>query len=310
MDNNLYIAINYNCNHKCTCCPCSLEYTSKSEYLSLDEIKTFIKNRSYSQFTVSGGEPTMNPNFFEIVEYLSKLGNLIILSNADRFSEVSFFSKFLTSIDKDRVTVITTLHSYQQIKHEATNKSVGSFNRTLIGLKNLYDNNVLVCVKHCITPNNYQDLPLFVRFIYEQFPLEVSLQFSGIDYTGMQENDKISAKNMKFFDNAVMNALDEVIKYEKKGVRRRVYCLSIPLCHVDPYYWKYFYIKKNQMYDGYLTNKYHSYNYTSSDLGLFSKKCLKCNVKNYCFGSYKSAFDLYGDDFVNPIIEIDKGGLQ
>lgn len=297
---NLYIAIGYICNHRCTCCPCNADH-NVSKYLSLSEIETFIKNRKYNRFTISGGEPTMNPQFCDIAEYLSKMGALVILSNSDKFSDYDFVSEFLDRVRKDSITVITTLHSYQHIKHELANQSVGSFNRTLRGLKNLYDNSIKVCIKHCITPNNYQDLSLFVKFIYETFPTKVSLQFSGIDYTGMKESDKKYAKKINRFDSSVTDALDKIIKYEKKGVQRQVYCLNIPLCHVDPYYWVYFYVKRTRIYDGYLTSGYSSDDYRSSDLGLFSTKCTQCKVKNYCMGSYKSAFDLYGDDFVTPV---------
>lgn len=304
---SIYIAISYTCNHLCTCCPCD-DKNKRNQSLSLKSIKSFVDDAGYNFYVVSGGEPTLHSEFCEIIAYLSRMGDVVILSNGDKFHDTKFSQLFLSKINRGNVSITTTLHSHDKTKHELRNRCEGSFFRTLKGLDNLYKGGIHICIKHCITPDNYLDLEDFVEFVNCNFPDDVSLQFSGIDYAGVYKRNKVMVKNLNQFNASLENALDKIITCSSKGHLRNVYCVNIPLCHIDPYYWSFFKIKNGKdVYDGYLSPAYAVNNNSSSDIGCFSEECLLCDVSEYCMGTYKSAFELYGQKFVNPIKIIKKG---
>ena len=61
--------------------------------------------------------------------------------------------------------------------------------------------------------------------------------------------------------------------------------------------------QNNNTYNIYVSPKFVNDNYSESrtDIGCFSELCLNCDVSKYCMGTYKSAFDLYGDKLIKPI---------
>lgn len=300
MSRSIYIALGYQCNQHCTCCPCG-KSKNLGRILSLEDVKNFVVNENYTHFIVSGGEPTLHPDFNNIISFLSNIGHVTILSNSEKFGNKPFASEFLKHIIISKVRLVTTLHSHTADLHEAANLKKGSFNKTVTGLKFLQDSGLKICIKHCITPNNYQNLAKFVDYIYKTFPVNADIQFSGIDYVGMSIEDKQKAVCLGIYEKYVESALDRILQYEKQKILRNVYCLNIPLCHVDPYYWKFFRISEQRIYDSYYSPNFKSVTEFDTDIGCFSKKCLNCDVKQYCMGTYKSAFLLYGDSFVNPV---------
>ena len=68
-----YIAIGYDCNHKCMCCPLTT-YDRLHKRLQFDEIRERIslikKQDEKAHIVLSGGEPMLHPDFLEILEYV------------------------------------------------------------------------------------------------------------------------------------------------------------------------------------------------------------------------------------------------
>lgn len=164
-----YIAIGYMCNQKCSFCPCSKE-EKKYPIPSLKELKqtieTMITESGMDSIVVSGGEPTIHPEFCEFIKFLcEKKLNVTVLSNSEKFSQTDFLNKFLIMADPRYVEIITTIHSQVAVDHERVNGSAGSFERSIQGLRCLQSNGFHVTVKHCITKENYKDLfKLYMSF--------------------------------------------------------------------------------------------------------------------------------------------------
>lgn len=297
----IYLALGYKCNHRCTSCPCLSDDKLKEELNYNDIIKKF-HDTTGCVFVISGGEPTLYSHFVEVVSVLSNNNFVKVLSNGDRFSDRDFSDQFLAEINIRNVSLTTTLHDYEEFHHERVNNSKGSFKRSISGIRYLNDYGIKVTIKHCITPENYNRIKDFFEFVYNDFPETFDIQISGIDFLGM---DKISRNRALKIGN-MYTFLDDALEYidlRYINTRRKISCINIPLCDLDPINWKYCHLSNNNTYNIYVSPKFVNDNYSESrtDIGCFSELCLNCDVSKYCMGTYKSAFDLYGDKLIKPI---------
>lgn len=293
-----YMVFGYACNQKCMCCPCQKDLNLKP-IIELKELKNQVdkmKTSGITDVTISGGEPTIYPDFFEIIKYLIDNNLKIhILSNGEKFSDISFATKFVELAKSNRITVTTTFHSYAREEHERQNGSNGSFDRSIKGLKFLDDNNIRISVKHCITKYNYKDLKKFIEFVTSTFSPKAELQIWGIDLCGI---DRQTADKYFVDFKTVKPYIEETLDYfEAININNRNQILTInnlPLCMCDCYYWNYFTIP-NSYYINYLesSNKEFEINY-----GAISSNCNDCPFRQYCKGAYKTIFEVYGDSIV------------
>ena len=299
INKDAYMVLGYACNQKCMCCPCQKDSNLKP-IIELNELKNQInkmETAGITDVTISCGEPTIYPDFFEIIKYLiDKNLKVHILSNGEKFSDISFATKFVEVAKCKEITVTTTLHSYKKEEHEEQNGSKGSFERTIKGLKFLDNNNIQISVKHCITKYNYKDLKKFIEFVTATFSPKSEIQIWGIDLCGIDR--KTADKYFADFKN-VKPYMEETLDYfETININNRNQVLTInnlPLCMCDCYYWNYFTIP-NSYYINYLesSNQEFEINY-----GPISANCNDCLFKQYCKGTYKTVFEMYGDNIVN-----------
>ena len=64
---NAYLAVGYACNQKCRCCPISNNQTAKTLITPFHQLKAEAEQMlalGVTDVTISGGEPTIHPDFF------------------------------------------------------------------------------------------------------------------------------------------------------------------------------------------------------------------------------------------------------
>lgn len=306
--NSAYLAISYICNQNCSFCPCTKE-EKKFKYMDFYELKNSVdklKNElDIKEVVLSGGEPTLHPNFLDIIFYLSNLGmKITLLTNAEKLQDKNFVNKISKKISGVNFTVITTIHSQIEELHEQVNGVKGSFVRSMEGLKNVAQAGFHTIVKHCITRENYKDLKDFYKYIDKTFPESVDIQLCSIDYCGLDEKIKNDFK-LEFpqIRPYLEDMFDEYLSNESN--KRLIYCFNIPLCSADPFYWRFF-TPKSHGYEGYISpnregESIKAYN-VDSNVGLFTNACNICKANQLCAGTYKTAFELFGDSIVKPYI--------
>lgn len=302
---NIYLAIWYGCNQNCCGCPVARN-ENRSECLSVDDIREILKGMDGDgpvYVTVSGGEPTLHPEFFEILDlFMEHRVGVCILTNAERFGDRAFCDMFLRHVDLSLVEIVTTLHASCAEIHEAQNGSVGSFDASVRGLQYLSFRGVQISVKHCITAENYKDTAQFVHFIDESFHPGVDIQLWGLDYAGLTKEQAdqlyLPFSEMRLF---LEEALDLFMALSKNN-HRRITLHNLPLCALDPFYWDFMpgCPEKDSPYEEYIDPTTHTSN-VESDCGKLSARCRECAVYDYCCGAYKSLFRYFGDETVTPI---------
>ncbi len=299
---NAYLAVGYACNERCRCCPL-VNKDRRKAIVPLSEIKKqadIMKKLGVTDVTVSGGEPTVHHDFFDIIElFVAQDIAVHILSNGERFSDEDFLNRFLKIARNNKVSVTTTFHSHMAEEHEYQNQSKGSFSRSLSGVRALDANGVNISVKHCITKNNYNELPRFLNFVLENFSVNAEIQFWGIDLCGIDEQlAKESFVDYKLIGKYMGTTLD--LFESRTEPRGRVLTINnLPLCMTDAYYWKYFITQDSDSYIEHMENGRKS----DAISGPASKRCVNCKFRSYCPGVYYSNFDVIGDDIVSPPIE-------
>lgn len=293
-----YMVFGYACNQKCICCPCEKDQRLK-KVIEIKELQKEIDRMveiGVTDVTVSGGEPTVYPNFFEVITYLvNKDLNIHILSNSEKFANIEFAKKFVETTRGKNVTVTTTFHSYKELEHEKQNGSKGSFNRSLNGLKFLDENNIQVSLKQCITSYNYKDLKNFIKFLTDNFSARAEIQFWGIDLCGMDEK---SAREYFVEFKEIKPYIEEALDYFESVNTNRNQLLTLnnlPLCMCDCYYWNYFTLPSNRYYIDYKEQEEHSF---SQNFGLPFIACKSCDFAKYCKGTYLSVYDMFGNSVI------------
>lgn len=306
-----YIAITYFCNQKCRFCPCSKEETTfpAIELPRLKEmVDQFIESSGIEAVVISGGEPTLYPDFLELLSYLREKNLYVtVLSNAERFANTSFVGKVGEVVDKSKFMVTTTLHSQKKEEHEWVNQTPGSFEHSVKGLLNLLEYGMKVTVKHCINKQNETELKSFYQFVNSIFPEWADIQLCSIDYCGFEEGEKKT--QMVSFPEIVPymeEMFDCYIQDLENGSRRKLYCINMPLCAADPYYWDFF-IMQSDKYSNYTAPVKDGDSSGTEEVetatGTFCEECEGCFVQKICPGTYRTAFEYYGNKIVKKYTE-------
>lgn len=301
-----YIAISYMCNQKCSFCPCSQE-EKKYQEAKLEELKAnvidMMERSLIDGIVVSGGEPTLYSHFIEFIQFLCKRNlKITLLSTSEKFSDKEFVKSFANSININQIEVISTIHSHLQEQHERINGTKNSFERTITGLNNLSLEGIHTTVKHCITRENYKDLKMFYEFVDERFPLSTDIQMCSIDYCGIMpeeyEKHKIVFPEL---DQYFEKLFDYHIEKGNRERTRHMYCINMPLCSADPYYWRFF-AQKPDGYSEYVSamekGNVRISDIVEKEVDTFGKVCKECKAESICPGTYRSAFELFGDKIV------------
>lgn len=304
-----YFTIGSKCNHKCIFCPCQWVQRNKEIEFPIfkERIHEIEMNDKIDSIILSGGEPTIQDNFFELLTYLNHTRfHVRLLTNADSLSDSVTVEKIMSAISPHKMDVVTAIHSHDNKTHDIITGCEGSFIRTNKGLQNMIQKGYCVNLKFCISRINYKHMGNFVDFIYDNFPDSVSLSFCSIDYCGRADKNSDTVEiEFKEIRRYLEEALNKVGDYEMRDRKRNVIITNTPLCCIDPKYWKYFISDSKKNMEAFLPFpmkgegkiKYNS----ASGSGTFFRACKKCDVEKYCAGAWYSAYKIFGENSVRPI---------
>lgn len=164
----LYLQLTYNCNLTCKHCFNPKNYNN--DMISFDDAKNII-NEAYelglAKVTLSGGECTINKDFFKIAEYVRKKHlQLRFLSNLQRlYDDNILFDKIVKLYPHE---IKTSLYSMDPNIHDYITGVKGSQIKTLNVIKKLKSNNINVtinCFQSSYNTNSYIEVEKFAKSI-------------------------------------------------------------------------------------------------------------------------------------------------
>lgn len=137
---NIHIEITSVCNERCIHCYIPHEY--KNRHMKMDLFNKILfesKEMNLLNFTLTGGEPMLHPNFLEMIDKCKKENiSLNILSNLTVLSE-----EIVNGLKNNPlINIQTSLYSMDPEIHDEITKIKGSFNLTKDAIKKLVSNNV------------------------------------------------------------------------------------------------------------------------------------------------------------------------
>ncbi|OGR45291.1 MAG: hypothetical protein A2X35_03330 [Elusimicrobia bacterium GWA2_61_42] len=134
----------------------------------------YSKNaRVAGAWNLTGGEPTLNPDFLRTVAYFRRRlpgEPLTVLSNGRRFSDKAFAAAFAAAA-RPPFTLAVSLHGPAAAAHDAVAGVKGAFAQTLAGLKNIFGlpGAPFVEIRVILHKLNYRGLGATLKFIKRSF---------------------------------------------------------------------------------------------------------------------------------------------
>ena len=305
----IYIAPSFKCKQKCICCPIE----TKSKMLPPLEPEDIIQLINGTQpdkneelnLIIAGGEPMLYKHFFEILEYLcERKYYLNILSTSTACSDMGFARKMRDIIGNNNqgVKVVSTVYSMNKDIHDAITKVNGSLNAMLTGICNMLDVGINVGIKSIISKPAIDTMPESLSQLDSILPETVEFHISSMDFQGRcrKHADElfISFREIQPHLERTLDLFDADIN---KSVKRSVFAFDIPLCAVDPYYWKFFF-KGSDRVDKLINPDDIIDNPVEACCTDFDE-CKQCDAEKFCSGVWKSAYTIGKSckDFLIPI---------
>lgn len=239
----IYININSKCNCKCINCILKEESRENTRLLQVEDVRDLIDSirDSYNDqclniVEISGGEPTLHPDFIEILRLLNQaktdglVYKITLLTNGITAHDTAFSSLISKYIDD----VVVTLYDTDPSLHDAFTQVPGSFCKKCIAIDNFLASGIKIHLKLLVIKPSFKHLPQMARFIVDRWGSQVHVAINGTHYTGdaFKNQETLSfnyCEAVEFIENA-LDILNE---------NNIVSSIFFPLCLLDPVYWKY-----------------------------------------------------------------------
>ncbi len=284
------------CNNKCVMCTNPKEFSNASPKGNYDLKTQIAKFKAYlsgientykgngdNYISITGGEPTIHPDFFSLLYYIRK--NLphtpiTLLSNGRRFGENMFFKKFI-KVAIQPFSIAVALHAADASNFEKITGVKGSFSQTIKGLDNLISHfQGHIDIRIIIHKMNVDLLDEIIRFIDERWGKRDNLRLVFIHYEieGMSEvNSAMVGLKLSVSAQKLLSCLPLL-----KGFDFHLY--HYPLCILSPKLRKYARIT------------------LPIDERIYVKKCNSCVLRKKCLGLMKEYYKSYGAGEIKTMV--------
>lgn len=205
----LSIHLTDTCNNSCIFCVVD-SHKEREELVRTKLIFKFLednKNKGYEVVNIHGGEPTIAPNFFEVLEKIKECGYLgvSLQTNARALSEEKFAKR---CVDLGVNLFVVSVHSNnREIKSQICGAEEDCLDQVIQGIKNVKKLGAKVRTNTVVCKQNYKDLKDIIEFNTKELKVD-HINISAIHPTG---------KAFKNFHD-VTPRLTEIIPYVKESV--------------------------------------------------------------------------------------------
>lgn len=160
-----WVRLTYACNNQCIFC--LDKDTHNGTFISFNDVCADLKrgrDLNCRRVILSGGEPTIHPQFLDIVKVARQIGykHIQIITNGRMFA----YGKFLKqSIENGASEITFSMHGHTRKLHEAQTRVPGSFKQSLTGLLNALEiYGLIVSVDIVINKFNVKYMPDILKF--------------------------------------------------------------------------------------------------------------------------------------------------
>lgn len=282
------LIITYRCNNDCFFCVSFKRDLS----LSLRQIAQWADRhiRSGEKVLLSGGEPTIHPDFLEIVAHLHDRGAKPVLqTNARTFDSTAFCD---AAVQNGLSGVVASIYGLRATTHNDLTRST-SFDQTIGGIRNLLNSRIRVEVRHLLHARTLPELDLLPRFAAEELPGLRVLTLVACEYEeGAFRHLGRLWHSLKDFNRQVLGAVQV-----PKQCNLQLRLINMAPCLVAPQ------IRNLAMRDWlrgiYLNSPFLSPLSTATCLSLdidrfrYVPACNQCGMLDRCDGILRRYFDIF-----------------
>jgi len=206
------LEITARCNNNCRHCYINLpvsDRAARKKELSLREIKAIVKQAvslGALWCLITGGEPLLREDFFEIYLYLKKKGLLVsVFTNANliTYEHIKFFKKYPPR------DIEVTVYGVTQETYERVTRRKNSFASFMRGLELLLENDIKVRYKAMALRSNVNELPEIAKFCrektkdYFRFDPFLHLRFDADKERNVEiKSERLSAEEIVYIEQA------------------------------------------------------------------------------------------------------------
>jgi len=292
------IILGHSCNNNCRHCIRKdpfFKATKKNK--SFSEIKKdldYFRKKKYNMVVFTGGEPTIRKDILAIISYAKRIGyKYIQLQTNGRMLAYNRFTEKLIDAGTNRFAV--SIHSHNQVIHDAQTKVDGSWKQSIEGIRNLKKHDVFIYVQFVITKPNYRHLIKIQKLISN---LGVNnIQYAFVFPMGGAHSD-FDGIVPKFSD--VMPYIREAVNYSKQN---NINCVitGIPYCLAPELMNKM--LEKDQVRaDKLFLNQFVDWiKFRKDNMKVKSPQCEFCKLYDKCEGLWSEYVKRYGYDEIKPI---------
>ncbi|MCA9495874.1 MAG: radical SAM protein [Nanoarchaeota archaeon] len=307
MKKNADIKLGYECNDHCTHCVVEelrdLAIKQKNRRTTQDYKDEVLKskNAGFKSITITGGEPTIRPDFLEIVKFVYQNNLSIELqSNGRNFKDKSLAQDSSKYIN----TFIIALHGPNEKIHDKITQTKGSFEETIDGIKNLVKFNAKITGKIVISKINYKYI-LETLKLYEKLGVKVVV-VSFPHSSGAKDYIKKIAPYYTQIKSQIQDSLEYYSDINKlllilEEILPCALDKEYPLIHFYEFFEN---LRISQLNT--LSDKTRNWRILRKAIKRKGEICPECLLNNFCDGYWKEYINERGFQEFKPIKKLDK----
>ncbi|MFA7141757.1 MAG: radical SAM protein [Candidatus Paceibacterota bacterium] len=288
----LDIKLGYACNNNCLFC---LNKDKRSFFHTTENLKKHIKSsalKGCKKLIVSGGEPLIYNNFFEILLYAKECK--IPLCEIQTNGRALFYENYVKEIQTiyPNISFLVSFHYPTNKMYQQYSQSNGFF-QVLKGLENLNKFNLKFTINIVLFKGNIYYLKEILKTLDEAKCKNI--QFRFIDGGNVLEQFYDFVPRMK---DAVKQVKECIEDYSDKSI----YIHEIPFCVLGKKMIKYSSPETNKNRENLNANKIILNSPEIMEQQFVFPNCDNCIHREQCKGVRKTYFNMYGSNEINPII--------
>lgn len=302
------LKVGYDCNNSCIHCVIADQRDRARELRGNENRNTqeFFdellesKANGCTSVTITGGEPTVRKDFYDIVKFSKDEGFRVLLqSNGRAFFAKNYLEKVLYYIDYYMIA----LHGSTAKIHDEITRAPGGFIQTFQGIKNIIEAGADIGIKVVISNYNKDDLLNILKLIKS-----IGVSYCNIAFPHANGNALKYFNEIVPFYKDIDLEVQRCIEFAKENDFKLEFEQILPCALSKDYEMKFFSDLKFHVNQGELKQLDESpgdWNSLRAGSRNKGRVCLGCVYNNFCEGYWKEYVELRGFNEFRAIKKFD-----
>lgn len=161
--------VTYKCNNRCTFCAVGTRTQFDGDYDKQRELLVKYRKRGVDLLDYDGGEPTLNPNLFNLIRFARRIGYTKV--NVTTNGRMAMYEEYAERlVHSGLTTLLFSIHGASRYIHAANVGVPEAFDQTLSGVENcrrLAPEGVELGANITLTRSNYKSLGDVAKLVHE-----------------------------------------------------------------------------------------------------------------------------------------------